>query len=459
MPDNTLGDLRPLLTPAAMVKIERPRWLHENLVPLQVLSLLTGIAGEGKSTLALDWGAKITRGTLPGEFYGRPANILISATEDAKGLQLARLNAAGADLDRVTFLDMATIVAGDTIEQPIVFPRDAEVVRDSIISTGACLWIIDPVTGIIPGDSNSRDAVRHALDPLHALARDLDIAVLGIAHFNKGGGRSKDKISGSHAFRDVARAHIPLVVDEESGHRVYTLEKSNYSTEVGHSWQFDLADTEVTTTDGEVMHVARVIDLGESDVTVDQVINRGMDDGDEQDRNDAQAFLLDYLADNGGEVSAGDALKAGRAAGFSDSDLKNARKRMRNPKVESRKAGGKGVGWVWAVELDPASDTFENPAVPSQKQSVEEVKGVKVSPSRGSDTFALEDPSMPRDSNEKSKVSPLTPSTPPFGTVVGTHDVWGPVLYSKAGYVPANLAQYQEWKQTGSPDLSKVGAA
>jgi hypothetical protein len=44
----------------------------------------------------------ITRGTLPGEFYGEPKSVLVAAAEDSWSQTIVpRLIAADADLDRV----------------------------------------------------------------------------------------------------------------------------------------------------------------------------------------------------------------------------------------------------------------------------------------------------------------------------------------------------------------------
>lgn len=443
------------LTPACQVKIERPRFMLDGIIPLQVLTALTGVAGEGKSSLALHWAANATRGQLPGEFQGHTVTVAISATEDAKPLQVARLKAAGADLDRVVFLDMTTHVAGDDLEVPLCFPRDLEQVRPALKESGARLWIIDPVTGIIPGDSNKRDDVRAALDPLHALARELDLAVIGIAHFNKGMGRSRDKISGSHAFRDVARAHIPLVQDEETGHRVYTLEKANYSTEVGQSWSFDLVDTEVETSTGEVMHVARVVELGESPVSVDQIINRDVTEGtDRDDRDEAARWLEDYLREHG-EVASNDVKAAGKKdAGISERTLKRAAQEIGieyMPRGFPRKTywslptvGPRSNGPSVSGPTGPTGPTGADQHRHSRQTGPETQLGHTLERGPTGDNPLLPD----------APTGPLTFTADQLGLVVGNHPVYGPVRFTKIGLVPAETSLHAAWRTAGEPDLA-----
>lgn len=353
------GKLIVKLTPAEGVRIEPPTWLLQEVIPLKVITLIAGNAGQGKSTLALHWAARATRGELPGEYLGEPVTVAISATEDDKSIQVARLQAAGADLSRVLFLDIAED-REDALEQPLQFPRDQAAIFEALAKTGARLWIIDPIAALVTGDTHKAADVRRALDPVHVLAQKSGISVLGVHHFNKSGGRARGRLGESHAFHDVTRAHIPLVLDEETGHRVYTLEKGNYTRNVGRSFMFDLEETEVTGSDGHTFHVARVKELGDSPVSVDQ-INARSEMGDDETRNEAQQFILDYLRDTGGSAPSKAVLAAGRSEGYNNQQLKDARRRMKNPEVSTTRYGfGKGSGTIWALE-EAVGDPLNQP--------------------------------------------------------------------------------------------------
>ncbi|WP_017936248.1 AAA family ATPase [Nocardioides sp. Iso805N] len=86
------------------------------------LALLAGREGLGKSTVAYDLTARITRGSLPGTGYGHPGAVIICATEDSWEYTIVpRLIAAGADLDRVFRVDVSTATH---VHTTLSLPRD-----------------------------------------------------------------------------------------------------------------------------------------------------------------------------------------------------------------------------------------------------------------------------------------------------------------------------------------------
>ena len=344
---------RAVLTKASQVRLERPRWALNEFLPLQVLTLIAGYAGEGKSTLALHWAALATRGKLPGEFHGIPRDVVICAAEDSKTMQSARLKAAGADLDRVHFLDVA-IGEEQGADGQIIFPRDIDIFRGALEKVHPLIVIFDPITTTITGDQWKAATVREALTPLHRIAQEQDLSIIAISHFTKGTGSARDKASGTHAFRDVVRSYLPLAADKETGKRHLTIDKSNYSTKAGSSFEFTLENADVKAHDGTNIRVGIVQDFQESDTSVDQVINRGIESEDAaEERLDAEGFILGYLQDVGGEAEAREVLKAGRAAGFTDNALKKARSKARRPRIESSRSGfGKGSRVSWIIGAD-----------------------------------------------------------------------------------------------------------
>lgn len=339
-----------VLTAASQIRSVRQRWALDGVIPLGTPTTFAGQGGEGKTTFALHLAAQITTGKLDGDLYGQPHNVIIISTEDDwAAVTKPRLLAAGADLDRVYKLDVASTYDEITRETVPRFPLDAELIGEAIRETGAKGLICDPAPGLMTGDMNKVQDVRQAFEPLALLAQKGDLALILINHFGKGSGNVSTKLSGSHAWRDLTRSYLAFATDPETGHRVFSQDKNNYAEGKG-SYQFTLESVAVPTDDGDTANVARVNYLGPTDVTVGEIINRTLKEGGEDDdRNAAQQFIVDFLRGRESlEASAGDIIKAGRRSGFSEMELKNARRRSKDPRILTTKSSF-DAGWVWTL--------------------------------------------------------------------------------------------------------------
>ena len=91
------------------VKPEEVRWLWDGRIPLGKVTLLEGQPGVGKSTLALDIAARVSRGTPLPLMRGSeipPSNVVIFSGDDALADTVRpRLEAAEADLERIYAVD------------------------------------------------------------------------------------------------------------------------------------------------------------------------------------------------------------------------------------------------------------------------------------------------------------------------------------------------------------------
>lgn len=91
----------------AEIEPEPVRWLWEGRIPFGKVTVLEGDPGVGKSTLALDIAARVSRGqALPPSRDGHPdaapASVLIHSGDDGLADTVSpRLMAAGADLKKV----------------------------------------------------------------------------------------------------------------------------------------------------------------------------------------------------------------------------------------------------------------------------------------------------------------------------------------------------------------------
>lgn len=320
-PTSTVPGRQARIEWASNIRPERQIWLWENRIPAGTVSALAGRGGTGKTTYALHLAAQLSRGTLPGQHYGNPRPTLLWSGEDAWGPVLVpRAMAAGADMSKIGRLAITTTVSdGETTP---LLPLDAEPFRDAITTSGAALVIIDPIASTMSGDLHREADVRAAIDSLARVAADTGAVIMFVRHFGKGAGNASDKMSGSHAFRDAVRSVFLFAQDDDRV--VISQDKGNYAPPGAESFAFRLENSTVTTDDGPV-GVARVVDLGVSEDSVGDIINRSTN-RDDDDANDVDSWLRDLLAN--GSVKATEVFSSADAAGHSKDQAKRAKKRL-----------------------------------------------------------------------------------------------------------------------------------
>lgn len=277
----------------------RPRkqvWLWDNKIPIGTPSACAGKGGTGKTSYVLHLIALLSLGQLPGQHHGNPRRSIIWSGEDAWDKVLVpRLIAAGADLSMVGRLKLDTLVDNDTLEVTPRLPLDTATIAEAVTDSEAVLVFIDPIASTMTGDLNREADVRSAVDALARVAEDTGAVMMFVRHFNKGGGNASDKMSGNHAFRDAVRSVFLFAEDEDGDRVVVTQDKGNYAPRGEESFAFRLESTTVDTDDGPT-DVARVVELGTSEVSVGDVINRvHQDDEDAGERIAAEHWLQDYL--------------------------------------------------------------------------------------------------------------------------------------------------------------------
>lgn len=298
-------EYEPIITPGALIKRKRQRWLWDNVIPLNAPTLLAGRGGIGKSTVAAWLIGQLTQGKLPGDFYGEPVPVGIIAGEDDKDMSLEpRLAAAGADPKLWSVLEVAP---PDGEPLPPTLHHLPLIVR-MIEETGLKVLIADPLISMQAGDSHKLSAVREELNPLYSLCQKRGISMVWVHHFNKGTGDASNLISGSHAYRDIAKSVLLLAEDEDTGQRILSIDKGNYIADKNRkSWAFTIEDAELPV-EGDDMPaiVGRAILQGESTLTVSDIVRR-----DVRNLGDFRLELLDFAADKAGQLfTIGEAAEA-----------------------------------------------------------------------------------------------------------------------------------------------------
>lgn len=269
------------------VSLEKQRWAWTDFMLADAFTILAGAPGRGKSSIAVQLMARLTKGELEGDLYGKPANVLYLSDEDSEAMIAKRLIAADADMSKVFTLDM---MDGFGYTYAPTFPNNIDKLRMVIEHYNIKAVVLDSLSGFTGADVNSYNddkSVRTMLGPLKKLGIENNCIFIGLMHFNKDT-RGKDplsNISGSGGFTRFARG--VLVVDkndhEDQEDNMYTLsvEKGSYSHEKPNL-TYALNGVKVQLADGETEEVVKVTFLDRTSVSVG-AIQRVKEDSDSVD--------------------------------------------------------------------------------------------------------------------------------------------------------------------------------
>jgi hypothetical protein len=267
------------------------------MIPLHGLTLIAGREGSGKSTLCWWLTAQVTQGVLPGHYEGVPRDVVIFASEDSESKIRARLEAAGADLDRVHFPKKVTD-EGDVY--PLSIRDDLEALIETLETIEPGLVIFDPIKDFLGEGVNTdrEDEVRPILTPLLKMTQDCGAAVVGLHHLNKSArGDFLTRLTGSGAFKNVARSVIGVAHDPNTDTRLVQLMKSNDGEITRTAFQARVTGVDITI-DRRTEKVGRWLMDGVSLVDLDTVLttkeqgSRGGSQGEQ-----AKDALAKYLGD------------------------------------------------------------------------------------------------------------------------------------------------------------------
>ncbi|MFJ9903944.1 bifunctional DNA primase/polymerase [Streptomyces sp. NPDC101152] len=330
----------------------------EGRIPKAMLSVAAGLPGTGKSQYAIWLTSQITRGTLPGCFYGQPKNVIYAATEDDWERTIApRLVAAGADLDCVLCVAVRTIESGN-IKLNVAVHHDA--LGKFAMDNDVALAVFDPLLSHIGGDinPNAESEVRAALEPLVKTAAKAGLTVLGLSHFNKGSSTDPmERLMGSRGFSALLRALIVFSRDkdaEEEGPARFVLSqaKSNLGRTDIPSYSYTLANTVVQLEDGDETHVPRFVLGPESGTSVEKQLEQvGQTSIDVEIGKDCVKWLRAYLMNAGGEADLADIKKAYKSLDFSQPAVYRARKALGIKGETTGLAGHQVTVWRLPEEL------------------------------------------------------------------------------------------------------------
>lgn len=335
------------LVSAADIEPRRVEWLWDHRWPIGAVTIVAGIGGMGKSQIAIDKIAALSRG----ELEGPPANtLLITAEDTAAEVVVPRLIVSNAVRERVTLLELG---------RDLSLPRDLEngKLRELVEQSACKLLVLDPLMAFI--DSNHIDThkvsdVRHMLANITAIANARNVAVVAILHFHKGENSNIiHQFSGSAGFGDAARSAFVTGINptwdgpDEGAPQVFLHVKSNWGRKQPPD-KFHVEECLLPSTDpGDLRPIvtSRVAwDGPDSDIRVDEVFRKKRDSGPREERLAAQRFLEDILAK--GPVPSKEVLDAASANAISLATLKRARQDLGVEAFRAQGEAGKISEWL-----------------------------------------------------------------------------------------------------------------
>lgn len=335
-----LSDLRP-------VPVD---WLWPNRIPLGKITLLAGLAKQGKSFFTMDLAARVSSGKeIPGgtgECFDWGAVVLLSAEDDLDDTVLPRLLAAGATTDRIQAL--TTLRQPDGSLEPFTLSHIPHLERAILRQEKTKLVIIDPITHYVGSkvDDNKTSQLRAMLGPLKDMASRRKVAVVVVSHLNKGTGTNAlHRVVGSTAYTALARANWLIVRDPNEPKRRLFLDAGTNLAEDPTGLAYRIVD-------GRLDWESHPVELNASEALAAESKQEKDKDrpfkigGVEQ----AAAWLQTILA-SVTEVSSAELFSQGEAKGFSRDHLYRAKAKLGVKAVKT------GNNWVWRLSLpNPPAD-------------------------------------------------------------------------------------------------------
>jgi DNA polymerase len=346
------------LVRASDVTPEKKDWAWQGHLLRGGLELLTGQPGMGKSQIQSSMVSSFTTGRpWPDGTNGlAPGNVIMLTAEDnLKQTLIPRLIAASTDCGRVLILKK---IRKDGKGRMFLINEDLNDLEKIIREHGIGLVTIDPITAYMGGkiDCHKATDVRSQLGPLRDLAETTGVAISAITHPAKNAGQhALDQFIGSQAFGAVARIGHLCVAEmnddgsggnQPTGRALFANSKNNERPLMPTlAYRIEGASGGADPT-GEKIEISKIV----WDEVVGLTANEALASTStkKESSSGAVTFLMDMLAN--GPVPAKRIEERGVARGFSEDQLRRARRKI--GAVTFKAKGKLEGGWFWAKPQD-----------------------------------------------------------------------------------------------------------
>lgn len=340
------------------------RWEWQGRIPRGHLTIVDGDPGVGKSTVVLDWGARLTAGTVwpDGQKVARPRNVLLmTAEEGIADTVLPRFRLAGGDPDRLLVLSHIPTTEGPRL---VSLPADLPYIEQIITQENIGLVDIDVLNSYFGAevDTHTDAKVRRALYHLFSLAQRTQCSVVALRHFNKQADNKNAlyRGGGSIGITGQARAVYAAFTDPADPSRRLLCNVKNNNAKLARTLTYSFADDPGS-------GCASVVWAGEDNRTAAELLDVPKDLEEQEERDHVGQWVQDYLFAAGGEAPFGDLLTAARERGIAKATLQRSRRRA----GVSYKRSGWQAGSVWALQPDVMADLTAHSPHPHHSQDGE----------------------------------------------------------------------------------------
>jgi hypothetical protein len=374
------------------------RWLVPDYLPLGKLVLLAGDGGHGKSTLLLHLAAALSVGRPAfGLDYPAPLSgetLLIQCEDDAADTVVPRFLAAGGDISRVHLLEGVRDRAGKV--QPFCLANYEALEAKLLEHPGIRLVGIDPAGAYVSPsgvDDHKDSELRALLGPLAQLAARRRVTVALVKHLVKGAtDRAVHKVSGSAGYvNSVRAAFVVAPAREDPDKKLFLPLKFNLGRRPsGLSYRLEAlgpdeqkaildrygAHLEAEDRDQLAQQLFAVKWGGPVDATADAVFAAARRADEPGKVEKAAAWLAAFLKDHA--YPSQEIVDAGKAAGFTFDNIKEAKVRLKEKGLQSSNKGRfqgewwTGFGHPGGWTLRPSPLTPHSPQTPHYGQDPEE---------------------------------------------------------------------------------------
>ena len=339
------------------IEAQKLAWLWPGRIPLGKMTLFAGDPGLGKSFVTLDIVARVTQGAKwpDGARNDLAGNvILLSAEDDPSDTIRPRLEAAGADLDKVHILEAVRHIKpnGESSLDHFSLQTDITALQDAAVSRDVRLIVIDPISAYLGStDSHVNAKVRGLLAPLTALAQTLRFSLVIVDHLSKSNRPALYRPNGSIGFTAAARAVWFFAKDPDAAEQRLMLPgKLNLAPEqTGLGYALKQSEPGIV-----------AVAWGEAvTMTADSVLQPEAAE-ERSERLEAADWLREHLA--AGPVSAKQLKKDANSAGLSWITVRRAQELL------GIKPGKNGFDGGWSWQLPTSEDAHQPPKMLTEKQ-------------------------------------------------------------------------------------------